>query len=189
MGAGKSTDLIEQAAALEAIGTTAIAFVPDELGCDEVRSRTGTRRPARRLRAKHVVDDVAAALPDGGAALLDDAHMLTGADVRDLVAWADEAGVDLHLYGLLLDFRSRTFDAALAALESVDEWLALPVSAACWCGAPAVRNGRLEDGRFVRDGEPIVAGPLADEAGASPRTVTYVQLCRHHWLTGQPTRP
>lgn len=186
MGAGKSTELIERAAALDAAGSPVAAFVPAELGCDEVRSRTGTCRRAVPVAPGQLVATVAAAAA-AGAAFVDDVHMVDAAELRDLVRWADGAGVDLHLYGLLLDFRSRLFATSAVALESVDEWQGLPVAAPCWCGAPAVRNGRLEDGRFVRDGPVVVAGPLAGEARVArgPVEVAYVQLCRRHWLAGE----
>lgn len=187
MGAGKSALLIAVATELDEAGVVVATYVPAELGTDAVRSRTGASRPARPLprgdEVAHLAVDAAEAC---GAVLIDDAHMLDADGLRVIVRWADDAAVDLHLYGLLLDFRSRLFAASAAALEAVDEWTSLPVAAPCWCGEPAVRNGRLDDGRFVREGTPVVAGRLADEAPVDGAThVAYVQLCRRHWLEGR----
>ena len=137
-------------------------------GATIVRSRCGLEAQCR------FVEDLPALPLDGIACVIvDEAHFLTGAQVRMLVDIVDERDIPVICYGLRTDFRGELFEGSRELLcwaDTIEE-----IKTVCWCGRKATFNARVQDERIVREGEQILLG------GNSK----YISLCRRHWKSGE----
>ena len=137
-------------------------------GATIVRSRCGLEAQCR------FVEELPTLPLDGIACVIvDEAHFLTGAQVRMLVDIVDERDIPVICYGLRTDFRGELFEGSRELLcwaDPIEE-----IKTVCWCGRKATFNARVQDGRIVREGEQILLG------GNSK----YISLCRRHWKSGE----
>ena len=137
-------------------------------GATIVRSRCGLEAQCR------FVEELPTLPLDGIACVIvDEAHFLTGAQVRMLVDIVDERDIPVICYGLRTDFRGELFEGSRELLcwaDTIEE-----IKTICWCGRKATFNARVQDGHIVREGEQILLG------GNS----RYISLCRKHWKSGE----
>ena len=137
-------------------------------GATIVRSRCGLEAQCR------FVEELPGLCLDGIACVIvDEAHFLTGAQVRMLVDIVDERDIPVICYGLRTDFRGELFEGSRELLcwaDTIEE-----IKTICWCGRKATFNARVQDGHIVREGEQILLG------GNS----RYISLCRKHWKSGE----
>ena len=137
-------------------------------GATIVRSRCGLEAQCR------FVEELPGLCLDGIACVIvDEAHFLTGAQVRMLVDIVDERDIPVICYGLRTDFRGELFEGSrelLCGADTIEE-----IKTVCWCGRKATFNARVQDGRIVREGEQILLGGNSQ----------YISLCRKHWKSGE----
>ena len=137
-------------------------------GATIVRSRCGLEAECR------YVEDLDQISLDGiSCVIVDEAHFLTSAQVRNLVDIVDERNIPVICYGLRTDFRGELFEGSRELLcwaDTIEE-----IKTICWCGRKATFNARVHDDKIVRHGEQIMLG------GNS----TYISLCRRHWKSGE----
>ena len=137
-------------------------------GATIVRSRCGLEAQCR------FVEELPTLPLDGIACVIvDEAHFLTGAQVRMLVDIVDERDIPVICYGLRTDFRGELFEGSRELLcwaDTIEE-----IKTVCWCGRKATFNARVQDGRIVREGEQILLGGNSQ----------YISLCRRHWKSGE----
>ena len=137
-------------------------------GATIVRSRCGLEAQCR------FVEELPGLCLDGIACVIvDEAHFLTGAQVRMLVDIVDERDIPVICYGLRTDFRGELFEGSRELLcwaDTIEE-----IKTVCWCGRKATFNARVQDGRIVREGEQILLGGNSQ----------YISLCRKHWKSGE----
>ena len=137
-------------------------------GATIVRSRCGLEAQCR------FVEELPGLCLDGIACVIvDEAHFLTGAQVRMLVDIVDERDIPVICYGLRTDFRGELFEGSRELLcwaDTIEE-----IKTICWCGRKATFNARVHDGRIVREGEQILLGGNSQ----------YISLCRKHWKSGE----
>ena len=137
-------------------------------GATIVRSRCGLEAQCR------FVEELPGLCLDGIACVIvDEAHILTGAQVRMLVDIVDERDIPVICYGLRTDFRGELFEGSRELLcwaDTIEE-----IKTVCWCGRKATFNARVQDGRIVREGEQILLGGNSQ----------YISLCRKHWKSGE----
>ena len=116
----------------------------------------------------------------------DEAQFYTGRQVEQLARIVDELQIDVYVFGILADFRTRLFPGSQRLVELADRMETLPLGPLCWCGARGTHNARTVDGLMVTEGSQVVVGDT--DAGE----VRYEVLCRahhrrrrnhtHHWL-------
>ena len=137
-------------------------------GATIVRSRCGLEAQCR------FVEELPTLPLDGIACVIvDEAHFLTGAQVRMLVDIVDERDIPVICYGLRTDFRGELFEGSRELLcwaDTIEE-----IKTVCWCGRKATFNARVQDGRIVREGEQILLDGNSQ----------YISLCRKHWKSGE----
>ena len=137
-------------------------------GATIVRSRCGLEAQCR------FVEELPTLPLDGIACVIvDEAHFLTGVQVRMLVDIVDERDIPVICYGLRTDFRGELFEGSRELLcwaDTIEE-----IKTVCWCGRKATFNARVQDGRIVREGEQILLGGNSQ----------YISLCRRHWKRGE----
>ena len=137
-------------------------------GATIVRSRCGLEAQCR------FVEELPGLCLDGiVCVIVDEAHFLTGAQVRMLVDIVDERDIPVICYGLRTDFRGELFEGSRELLcwaDTIEE-----IKTVCWCGRKATFNARVQDGRIVREGEQILLGGNSQ----------YISLCRKHWKSGE----
>ncbi len=125
--------------------------------------------------------------------IVDEAQFLTGTQVEQLAELVDDSHVDVYAFGLTTDFRTRLFTGTQRLLELADEVQRVQVQVLCWCGLPALLNGRVVEGSLVREGATVVVADTAPSGAAEDGPVHYQVLCRRHHARGQlgptPTGP
>lgn len=105
----------------------------------------------------------------------DEAQFYSGEQVEQLARIVDELQLDVYVFGILADFRTRLFPGSQRLVELADRVETLPLGPLCWCGAKGTHNARTVDGLMVTEGSQVVVG---DTEGASE--VRYEVLCRAH---------
>jgi len=173
MGAGKTEALLSAAYQLRQADLSIQLLTTNDRTDGHITSRMGLSAPA----ISYTPDDHMATLipPDTDHVLIDEAQFLTPDQVDQLTDLVDHAGIDITCYGLRTDFTTRVFDGAARLFATADTVAALQSAARCWCGHPAVHNGRTIDGQLVTTGAQIVIDN-SDEVGYEP-------LCRPHYRT------
>ena len=104
--------------------------------------------------------------------IVDEAHFLTAAQVRQLVDIVDDYDIPVICYGLRTDFRGNFFEGSRELMcwaDTIEE-----IKTICWCGRKATFNARISDGKVVKEGEQVLLGG----------NDKYISLCRKHWKNG-----
>ena len=112
--------------------------------------------------------------------IVDEAQFFTDEQVDQLAALADDVQIDVFAFGIATDFRGRLFPGSARLFELADEVAPLQVEVLCWCGRIGRFNGRVVDGRIVREGATVLVADT-DQAATSVR---YQVLCRTHHRSG-----
>ena len=185
MDCGKSTLALQTDHNHAARGRAGLIFSRmDRAGSGQLSSRLGLATTA--VEADDSLDFwacVVEVISAGGRVdylICDEAQFYTPAQVDQLAALVDEAGVDVFAFGILTDFKTMLFPGSKRLLELADRVHVLQVEALCWCGARATHNARTVNGAMVTEGEQVVVGDTT-QAGAAPAAVVgYEVLCRRH---------
>ncbi|MBR1710388.1 MAG: thymidine kinase [Clostridia bacterium] len=136
-------------------------------GKDIVRSRSGLEAECRFVEDLPTID-----LTGIACIIVDEAHFLTAAQVRQLVDIVDDYDIPVICYGLRTDFRGEFFEGSRELMcwaDTIEE-----IKTICWCGRKATFNARISDGKVVREGEQVLLGG----------NDKYISLCRKHWKNG-----
>lgn len=184
MNAGKSTTLLQAAFNYAERGMRTMLFtaaIDDRQPYGVIGSRIGLTAPAMPF---HAGTDLRAAVAAEAAAgplacvLVDEAQFLSGPQVFQLAAVADELRIPVLAYGLRTDFRAELFEGSRHLLAIAD--VLVELKAVCWCGAKATMNLRVDDrGGAIRAG-------AQTEIGGNDR---YVAVCRRHFMAGRAHGP
>lgn len=172
MNSGKSTALLQVAFNYEERGQNVLIAKPavDTKGDRNIVSRLGVVRdvdflilPNDNLRelvssfsAKQKVDCL----------LIDEAQFLTRDQVDQAMEIAVLDNVPVLAYGIRTDFKTNGFPGSIRLLEiahSLEE-----LKTICRCGKKAMFNARLQNGKFIFDG---------DQVAIDGDQVTYESLC------------
>lgn len=172
MNSGKSTALLQVAFNYEERGQNVLIAKPavDTKGDRNIVSRLGVVRdvdflilPNDNLRelvasfsAKQKVDCL----------LIDEAQFLTREQVDQAMEIAVLDNVPVLAYGIRTDFKTNGFPGSIRLLEiahSLEE-----LKTICRCGKKAMFNARLQNGKFIFDG---------DQVAIDGDKVTYESLC------------
>ncbi len=104
--------------------------------------------------------------------LVDEAQFLSEEQVEELVAIADNMGINIICYGLRTDFKTRLFPASKRLFELADS--VEEIKSSCYCGSKTIVNARVNSERqIVTEGAQV-------EVGGDDR---YVSLCRRCYFT------
>ena len=87
--------------------------------------------------------------------IVDEAQFFTADQVDQLAVLADDSQVDVYAFGIATDFRGRLFPGSARLFELADEVAPLQVEVLCWCGRIGRFNGRVVNGRIVREGATV----------------------------------
>jgi thymidine kinase len=177
MNAGKSTTLLQADFNYRERGMATMlwtAAIDDRYRAGTISSRIGLETPANLFDAG---TDLEAAILEQhvqtplSCVLVDEAQFLTRAQVFQLAAICDQAGIPVIAYGLRTDFQAELFEGSkwlLALADSLNE-----IKAVCGCGRKATMNLRVDaSGRVAREG-------AQTEIGGNDR---YMALCRRHFM-------
>ena len=177
MNAGKSTNLLQADFNYRERGMRTMLFtaaIDDRFGEGTITSRIGLSAPATvfdagtdllgLVRSKHQETPLA-------CVLVDEAHFLSTAQVRQLARVCDGVNIPVLAYGLRTDFRGELFPGSAALLAIADALV--EIKSVCRCGRKATMNLRVD-----ADGRAVAQGPQT-EIGGEER---YIALCRRHFL-------
>ncbi len=183
MNAGKSTTLLQAAFNYAERGMRTMLFtaaIDDRQPHGTIGSRIGLTAPAVPFDAAtdlHAAIAAEAAAAPLACVLVDEAQFLSGPQVFQLAAVADDLGIPVLAYGLRTDFRAALFEGSRHLLAIAD--VLVELKAVCWCGAKATMNLRVDGG-----GQAVRAGDQT-EIGGNDR---YVAVCRRHFRAGRANR-
>ena len=177
MNAGKSTTLLQADFNYRERGMATMlwtAAIDDRYRTGTISSRIGLETPANLFDAATNLEAAILeqhALTPLSCVLVDEAQFLTRAQVLQLAAICDQAGIPVIAYGLRTDFQAELFEGSkwlLALADSLNE-----IKAVCGCGRKATMNLRVDAaGRVAREG-------AQTEIGGNDR---YMALCRRHFM-------
>lgn len=102
-----------------------------------------------------------------------DVQFIDAIDIDKLGDIANETDITIICYGLRTKFDGELFEESKHLMEIADEIEAIPSK--CWCGKPAIYNGRITGKRLVSSGKKYLFGDNK-----------YVPLCREHYYKGIP---
>jgi thymidine kinase len=159
----------------------------DRSGPARISSRIGISRSAIEVSDEQDIGELVRAAWSAGRPvdylIVDEAQFFTTEQIDQLAVLADDVQVDIYAFGIATDFRGRLFDGSARLFELADEVSPLQVEVLCWCGRIGRFNGRIVDGRIVREGATVV---VADTGSGAPdaAAVRYQVLCRTHHRSG-----
>lgn len=107
------------------------------------------------------------------AILVDECQFATSKEIDILGKIVDEFNIPVLCYGLRTDSNGHLFEGSKRLFEIADVFEQLKT--VCWCGKAAIMNGRIQDGKIVKDKEVICIGG----------NERYVPLCREHYNSGE----
>ncbi len=172
MNSGKSTALLQVAYNYEERGQNVLIAKPavDTKGDRNIVSRLGVVRDVDFLILPN--DDLRELVASFSAKnkvdclLIDEAQFLTREQVDQAMEIAVLDNVPVLAYGIRTDFKTNGFPGSIRLLEiahSLEE-----LKTICRCGKKAMFNARLQNGKFIFDG---------DQVAIDGDKVTYESLC------------
>ncbi|MFT4186481.1 MAG: thymidine kinase [Micrococcaceae bacterium] len=117
-----------------------------------------------------------------GYIICDEAQFYSIEQVNQLARIVDLIGIDIFVFGITSDFRTKLFEGSARLFEIADRIETLPVPTLCWCGAKATHNARTVNGEMVLEGEQVVVGDVELQADERKEAVGYETLCRKHHM-------
>ncbi|WP_445277100.1 thymidine kinase [Streptomyces sp. DSM 41033] len=181
MDCGKSTLALQIGHNRSARGLQGVIFTRDDrAGEGKLSSRLGLVTEA--VEADEGMDLYAylvAQLTKGGRVdyvIVDEAQFLAPDQIDQLARVVDDLDMDVFVFGITTDFRTRLFPGSQRLIELADRIEQLQVEALCWCGARATHNARTIDGEMVVEGAQVVVGDVNRPMGE----IGYEVLCRRH---------
>ena len=180
MDCGKSTLALQMDHNRSSRGRRGVVFTRDDRAGEGVlSSRLGLSTAAVEVRpGTDVYGHVAAAVQRDPAidyVICDEAQFLDPEQVEQFALVVDELRLDVFVFGITTDFRTRLFPGSQRLIELADRIERLQVETVCWCGARATHNARTIDGEMVVEGEQKVVGDVGGQLA-----VGYEVLCRTH---------
>lgn len=172
MNSGKSTALLQVAYNYEERGQHVLIAKPavDTKGDRGIVSRLGVVREVDFLiLPKDNLRDLVAEMAKIATVdclLIDEAQFLTREQVDQAMEIAVLDNIPVLAYGIRTDFRTNGFPGSIRLLEiahSLEE-----LKTICRCGKKAMFNARLQNGKFIFDG---------DQVAIDGDQVTYESLC------------
>lgn len=181
MNSGKSTLLINAAYNYEETGKHVATIKPliDTKGDNFIVARAGLKREVDivapkelnlRTAVEHLIGE--RAVSHLSAVLVDEAQFLQPEQIDNLFEVAKLDDISVIAYGLRTDFRTDLFPGSRRLLELADLLEEMPTM--CRCENQARFNCRIEDGKFVFEGEQVAIDGV---------DVTYQSLCATCYLT------
>jgi len=177
MNAGKTTTLLQSAYNYNERGMEVLLFTPDfddrfEVGT--ITSRIGLK--AKAIPFDHEFDFfiyVRGAIkkkPNVCCILVDEAHFITKAQVKQLTQITTKLNKPVLAYGLRTDFLGEPFESSKYLLAWAEELT--EIKTICHCGKKATMNLRIDaNGNVVLEGDQV-------EIGGNDR---YIAVCRKHF--------
>lgn len=197
MNSGKSTTMLQMHQVRAAAGQHGLLYTRcDRRGAGLVTSRMGCSAPAVEVsESTDLYEDVLGRLRDGDHVdyvFCDETQFYSPVQVEQAADVVDRLHVDVHLFGILTDFRGVLFPASARAVELADTVQRSAVQMPCWCGEAGTHHARLVAGKMVTHGPRVVVGDVActepsgsGSEGTLPE-VTYEVLCRKHHRMAAP---
>ena len=181
MAAGKSTLALQLCWQLrETRSDVALWTFGDRSDEGMVTSRIGIEAHADAIVPGEDLAAHAARLIETGAKILviDEAQFASPAQVDQLAALVDDAGLDVHAFGLSADFMLNIFPGSARLFAIADRAQELPLTSTCWCGEKGRCNARVINGVITREGSQFLTGDVHQGV------VHYQVLCRKHYRAG-----
>lgn len=180
MNAGKSTILLQSSYNYRERGMDTLLLAPSvdtRYGRGRITSRLGIAAEAIVIDHDFNIFDYVWRVKQKNeklaCVLIDEAHFLSKAQVRQLTKVVDEVHLPVLAYGIRVDFRGEPFEGSQYLLALADALI--EVKTICHCGRKATMNMRVDEyGRQVTEGQQI-------EIGGNDR---YVATCRWHFYQG-----
>lgn len=180
MNAGKSTILLQSSYNYRERGMDTLLIAPSvdtRYGRGKITSRLGISAEAIVIDHEFNILDYVKRIkkknPKLACVLIDEAHFLCKAQVRQLTEVVDMLDLPVLAYGIRVDFRGEPFEGSQYLLAWADALI--EVKTICHCGKKATMNMRVDSqGKKVEKGEQI-------EIGGNDR---YVATCRWHFWQG-----
>ncbi len=176
MNAGKSTALLQVAHNYEERGQRVALFtsaIDTRYGTGRIASRLGVGRDAELFDGETDFPALLRSRPLPSCILIDEAQVLTEAQVTDLHRFAHIDRVPVICYGIRSDFRGQAFPGSRALLTLADDLEEMKT--VCRCGRKATFNVRVDStGRRVTEGAQV-------EIGGNER---YEAVCPLHFYAG-----
>ena len=180
MNAGKTIDVIKTAFNYETEDQAIMIFtsaIDTRSGTNKIKSRMGMEKEAISIKQ---TDDLYKMVQEAssklGCVLVDEIQFFSVKQIWQLFNITHKLNIPVVCYGLRVDFMGNPFPASaqlMAIANKVEE-----IRTICWCGAKAIMNARIIDGKVIYQGEQVMVGG----------NESYKSLCSHHWITGQYKR-
>ena len=145
-------------------------------GANIVKSRIGLQTEAVIVEPSHNIFNVMIDLmseDEIDCVIIDESQFLSPQHIDQLADLVDQYNIPVICYGLRCDFQGNLFEGSRRLMEMADA--IEEIKTVCWCGAKAIMNARVSDGRVVREGEQVQIGG----------NESYISLCRRHWKSGE----
>ncbi|QLH42008.1 MAG: thymidine kinase [Coxiellaceae bacterium] len=180
MNAGKSTVLLQSSYNYQERGMDTLLYTSSldtRFGKGKIASRLGLQAPAITVDSDfNIYTNAEKAIttnPNIRCVLVDEAHFLTKAQVKQLCDITDFLDVPVLAYALRTDFQTEPFEGSLYLMAWAD--LIIEIKTICHCGKKATMTLRID-----AEGKPIRSGAKV-EIGGNER---YVSVCRKHHKLG-----
>jgi thymidine kinase len=177
MNAGKSTTLLQSSYNYIERGMQTLLFAPkidDRFGAPTIYSRIGLKQDAvgfddKLDLFKYALDTVNQS-DNLKCILIDEAHFLTKAQVKQLTKITSDLNIPVLCYGLRSDFMGEPFEGSLYLLAWAEEFV--EIKTICHCGSKATMNLRVD-----KDGKPCEEGSQVQIGGNE----SYISCCMRHF--------
>lgn len=146
--------------------------VDDRDGAEMVKSRIGLTGKGIVITPEMNLQDWFTNNQRFDVLIVDEAQFLTASQIEQLKEIAMNA-VPVLCYGLKTDFRTQMFEGSKRLFEIADSLT--EIKSVCKCGRKAEVNGRIVDGKIVREGEQVLIGGNDQ----------YIGLCYQCWQQGR----